>query len=94
MNEENTRTRKHKALGAILISGESKATMWARLGSEEGQRCLAEFAKLLGQWAAKMMPTEILRALGTAEGDKVVDGLWPDVVNAYFKARSNPAPRK
>jgi hypothetical protein len=38
-----------------------------------------------------MLPTEILAALETDEGHEVIDELWPDVANAYFKARSNPA---
>jgi hypothetical protein len=48
----------------------SKAELRARLDSEEGQRCLDEFAELPAEWAAKMMPTEILQALGTAEGSQ------------------------
>jgi hypothetical protein len=86
--------RKRKAPTKLLISGESKAALRARLDSEEGLRCLAEFAKLLAESAAKMMPTEILDALDTDEGHQVIDELWPDVVHAYFKARCNPAPRK
>lgn len=40
------------------------------------------------------MPTEFLQALDTKEGRKVFQELWPDVVNAYIKALSYPAPRK
>jgi hypothetical protein len=93
MYRENNLTRKRKALDA-LVSEESKAELRARLDSEEGQRCLAEFAKLLSQWAVKMLPTEILDALDTDDGHKVVDELWPDVANAYFKARLSPGPHK
>ncbi len=38
------------------------------------------------------MPTELLQALGTAEGAKLQ--LWPDIVNAFFRAHSSLAPRK
>jgi hypothetical protein len=78
----------------LLISEESKAALRARLESEEGQRCLDEFAKLIAEWAANVMPTELLQALGTRENLDALKELWPDIVDAYFKALSNPAPRK
>jgi hypothetical protein len=55
-----------------LISEESKATLRALLDSEEGQRCLDEFAKIIAEWAAKAMPTELLQALGTDEGSNLL----------------------
>jgi hypothetical protein len=64
MYRESNITRKRKALGVMLISEESKAKLRARLDSEEGQRCLTEFAKLLEDWGAEMLPAGILRALG------------------------------
>ena len=84
--------RKRRAPTQLLISEKSKAALRARLDSEEGQRCLDEFAKLIAEWAAKSMPTELLQALGTAEGAKLQ--LWPDIVNAFFRAHSSLAPRK
>jgi hypothetical protein len=68
--------------------------MRARLDSEEGQQCLDEFAKIIPEWAAKAMPTELLQAMGTAEGGKLLQELWPDIVNAFFKAHSSLAPRR
>jgi hypothetical protein len=64
MHKENNLTRKGKALGTILIREESKAAMRVRLDSEEGQRCLAEFAKIIAEWAARSMPLELLQAMG------------------------------
>ena len=86
--------RKRTAPTQLLISEKSKAALRARLDSEEGQRCLDEFAKLIAEWAAKSMPTELLQALGTAEGAKLLQELWPDIVNAFFRAHSSLAPRK
>jgi hypothetical protein len=40
------------------------------------------------------MPIDPQQALGTPEGQKVLEELWPDIVNTYFKALSNPAPAK
>jgi hypothetical protein len=94
MTETPTPKRKRKPPTQLLISEESKAALRARLDSEEGQRGLDEFAKLIAEWAAKSMPTELLQAMGTTEGVKLLQELWPDIVNAFFKALSNPAPRK
>jgi hypothetical protein len=78
----------------MLVSEESKAALRAQLDSEEGQRCLDEFARLIAEWAAKAKQTELLQAVGTAEGPKALQELWPDIVNACVKALSKPAPRK
>lgn len=66
--------------------------MRARLDSEEGHHCLDEFAKIIAKWAAKGMPTEMLQALGTGEGDNLLRELWPDIVDAFFKSHSSLAP--
>jgi hypothetical protein len=67
------------------------AALKARLNSAEGQQWLNEFAKLIAERAARSMPTELLQALG-ADGDlNTLKGLWPDIVDAYFKALFNPA---
>jgi hypothetical protein len=94
MTEMPTPKRKRRPRTQLLISEESKAVMQARLQSEEGQRCLDEFASLITEWAAKSMPTELLLALGTAEGQNVLEELWPDIVNAFFKSHSSLAPRQ
>ncbi len=86
--------RKRKPPTQLVISEESKAALRARLDSAEGQRCLDEFATLIAEWAAEMMPTELLQALGTRENLDTLKELWPDIVDAYFKALSNPTPRK
>jgi hypothetical protein len=39
------------------------------------------------------MPQELLEGLSTSEGKKILEEIWPDFVNAYFKALSKPAPR-
>jgi len=78
----------------LIISEDSKATLRARLDSEEGQRCLDELATVIAQWAAKAMPMELLEALGSREDLVTLNELWPDIVNAFFKAHSSLAPRK
>jgi hypothetical protein len=40
------------------------------------------------------MPTELPHALVKEKGHETLKGLWPDIVNAYFKALSNPAPHR
>ncbi|MGA2022033.1 MAG: hypothetical protein ABSH02_15690 [Candidatus Sulfotelmatobacter sp.] len=86
--------RKRKPPTQLLISEESKAALKARLESEEGRRCLDDFAKVIAEWAAKSMPIELLEGLGTTEGQKILQELWPDIVDAFFKAHSSLAPRK
>ena len=91
-SQKPVRTRKPQT--QLIISEQSKAASRARLDSEEGQRCLDEFASVIAECAAKSMPMELLQAMGTPEGKKALEELWPDIVNAYFRALSNPAPRK
>jgi hypothetical protein len=45
---------------------------------------------MIAEWAARSMPTELLRALGERENLDTLKELWPDIVDAYFEARSNP----
>jgi hypothetical protein len=66
--------------------------MQARLQSEEGQRCPDEFASVIAEWAAKSMPIQLLQNLGTPEGWRVLQDLWPDMANAFFKAHSTLGP--
>jgi hypothetical protein len=68
MTEKPKVVRMRRPPTQSLISEESNAMLRARLNSAEGQRCLNEFAKLLAEWAAKMMPAEILYAPETEEG--------------------------
>jgi hypothetical protein len=70
------------------------AALQARLNSAEGQQWLNEFAKMIAEWAATAMPTELLQALGTRQNPDLLKEFWPDIVDAYFKALSNPVPRK
>ena len=86
MTETPKPVRKRKPPTQLLISEGSKAAMRARLDSDEGRRRLDEFAKIIAEWAAKSMPMELLQALGTPEGQEVHEELWPDIVNAFFKA--------
>jgi hypothetical protein len=62
--------------------------------SEEGKRALNEFAGIIADWAFEQMPRELLEGLSTSDGKKILEEIWPDIVNAYFKALSNPGPRK
>ena len=94
MGEKDKPVRKRKVPTQLRISEESKAALRARLDSEEGQRYLDDFAKLIADWAAKAMPSELLQALGTPEGNKLLQELWPDIVNSFFKAHTSLAPRK
>jgi hypothetical protein len=93
MTEKPKAVRTRRPTTQLLISEESKAAMRARLDSEEGQQCLDDFAKVIAEWAAKAMPAEFLQALGTAEGNSMLQELWPDIVDAFFKAHSSLAPR-
>jgi hypothetical protein len=86
--------RKRKPPTQLIISEESKAAMHARLQSEEGQQLLDEFASVIAEWAGKSTPSELLQALSIPEGKKVLEDLWPDIVNAFFQAHSSLAPRK
>jgi hypothetical protein len=94
MTETPKPARKRRPPTQLIISEESKAALRARLESEEGQRCLDQFAKLIIDWAVEQMPTDLLQALVQEKGHATLKELWPDIVNAYFKALSNPAPRK
>jgi hypothetical protein len=94
MTKDSKPARKRKPTTQLLISEESKAALRARLDSEEGQRCLDDFARLIADWAVEAMPTELVQALGTDEGSSLLKDLWPKIVDAYFKALSNPSPRK
>jgi hypothetical protein len=86
--------RKRRARTELRTSEESKAATQAHLQSEEGQRCLDEFARVIADWATKLMPLELLQTLGTPGGRKVLEELWPDIVDAFFRAHSSLAPRK
>jgi hypothetical protein len=94
MTEKPKAVRKRKTRTQLIVSEESKAALQPWLDSDEGQRRLEEFAKLIAEWAVNVMPTELLRALGTREDLETLRELWPDIVDAYFKALSNPQPRK
>jgi hypothetical protein len=78
----------------LIISEESKAALEARLESEDGRRCLDQFVTLIVEWAVAQMPTDLLEGLVKEKGHGTLKSLWPDIVNAYFKALSNAAPRK
>ena len=65
----NKPVRRRRAPTELRISENSKAAMQARLQSEEGQRCLDEFASVVAEWA-KFMPIQLLRDLDTPEGGK------------------------
>ena len=94
MYRESNITRKRKALGVMLISEESQAWLQARLQSDEGKRCLDQFATLVIDWAIAQMPTDLLEALVKEKGHATLKEIWPDIVDAHFKALSNPGPRK
>ena len=85
----NKPVRRRRAPTELRISQNSKAAMQAHLQSEEGQRCLDEFASVIAKWAAKYMPIQLLQGLGTPEGQRVFQDLWPDMVDAFFKAHSS-----
>jgi hypothetical protein len=85
---------KRKPPTQLIVSEESKAWLDARLKSEEGQRGLDQFATLIIEWAIAQMPTDLLEALVKEKGHATLKEIWPDIVDAYFKALSNPGPRK
>jgi len=92
MNEKSTRKRKQPT--QLILSDEFKQHMEARMKSEEGKRALNEFAGIIADWAFEQMPRGLLEGLASCEGKKILEEIWPDIVNAYFKALSNPRPRK
>jgi hypothetical protein len=94
MSSNDKPVRKRRASTELRISEESKAELQARLQSEEGQRYLDEFAKIIAEWAAKSMQMDLLQVLVEENGHATLFSLWPDIVNAFFKACSNPAPGK
>jgi hypothetical protein len=92
MREKSTRKRKRPT--QLILSDEFKQHMEARMKSEEGKRALNEWAGIIADWAFEQVPQELLEGLASREGRKILEEIWPDIVNAYFKALSNPAPRK
>jgi hypothetical protein len=92
MKEKSTRKRKPPT--QLILSDEFKQHMEARLKSEEGKRALNEWAGIIADWAFEQMPQDLLQGLASREGKKILEEIWPDIVNAYFKALSNPRPRK
>jgi hypothetical protein len=93
MTEKPKAVRKRKTRTQLIVSEESKAVLRTWLDSDEGQRRLDEFTRVITEWAAEAMPTELLQALGTREDLETLKELWPDIVDAYFKALCAP-PRK
>jgi hypothetical protein len=85
---------KHKPRTQLILSPELKQHMEERMKSEEGKRALNEWAGIIADWALEQMPQDLLQGLASREGKKILEQIWPDIVNAYFKALSNPAPRK
>ena len=57
--------------------------------SPEGQKCLDQFVTLIAEWSAQSMPPELLQALIAEKNHATLKELWPDIVNAYFKALSD-----
>jgi hypothetical protein len=93
MTEDPNPARKRRAPTQLKVSEESLAALKARLNSVEGQQWLNEFASMIAEWAARSMPSELLKALGERENLDTLKELWPDIVDAYFKALGNPAPQ-
>jgi hypothetical protein len=60
MTEDAKPVRKRKSPTQLKISEESMAALRARLSSEEGQRWLNDFARMITEWAATAMLTELL----------------------------------
>jgi hypothetical protein len=94
MSGKDKPARKRRSHTQLIVSEESKAALKAHLDSEEGQRSLDEFARIIAEWAAKSMPAELLQALGARENLDTLKELWPDIVDAFFKAHSSLDPRK
>ena len=90
MTKSQKPVRKRKPPTQLILSDEFKQHMEARMKSEEGKRCLDQFAKLIIDWAIAQMPTDLLEALVKEKGHATVKELWPGIVNAL----SNPASRK
>ena len=90
MAKNSKPTRRRKPPTQLKVSEKSIAALKARLKSAEGQQWLIEFASMIAEWAARSMPTELLKALGERDNLDTLKELWPDMVDAYFKALSNP----
>jgi hypothetical protein len=93
-SKPSTSVRKRKLPTQLFISEESRVGLEARLASDDGQRCLDQFAELIIDWAIEQMPMDLMRALLEEKDHATLKSLWPDIVNAYFKALSNPRSRK
>ena len=93
MTEDAKPARTRKTRTQLKVSEESLAALKVRLNSAEGQQWLNEFASMIAEWAAKSMPMELMKALGERENLETLKELWPEIVDAYFRALGNPAPR-
>jgi len=93
MTEDSKAARTRNVPRQLKVSEESLASLKARLNSAAGQRWLDEFTRMITEWAARSMPTGLLQALGERENLDMLKELWPDIVDAYFKALGNPTPR-
>lgn len=82
--------RKRKPPTKLILSDEFKQHMQARMKTEEDKRALDDFARLIADWAFEQMPSDLSHGLSTREGQKILAELWPDIVNAYFKALCAP----
>jgi hypothetical protein len=40
------------------------------------------------------MPQVLLEGLASREGKKILEEIWPDIVNAFFKSVCGSTPRK
>jgi hypothetical protein len=82
--------RKRKPPTQLILSEEFKQHMEARMKSKEGMRALNEWAGIIADWIFEQMPRDLLQGLASREGKKILEEIWRGIVNAYFRALSNP----
>lgn len=73
------------------ISPDSSEAFRSRLHSPEGQAALDRLARLIVERAVDAMPPELYAPFSTEEGRKVLEEMWPEIVQAYFRGLSNPS---
>ena len=68
----------------------SRKALEERLRSPEGREIVSRLGRLIVESALEHMPPELLRTLGTKEGEAAFREAWPDIVDAFLFRRPRP----
>lgn len=66
----------------------------ARMVTPEGKEAMNRLVGLIAEAAVRAMPQELLASLDTPQGQKALEDMWPEIVDAYFRGLCNPKPKK